>query len=153
LSNILYKFALFVQNEPNFENSKNHRKLLFHKGLRQYARLRITKNKPKTNPNEPKANPIFRSSGAPEPKTNPNKPKANPIYSEPVEAIHRGEVLYEAGVAKPGQTQFRKEKNARREEFVNCLTGKEPRGGSGLGGLFGLGRFLKRLRFGNLAVT
>jgi hypothetical protein len=32
-----------------------------------------------TNPNEPKTNPIFRSSGAPEAKTNPNEPKTNPI--------------------------------------------------------------------------
>jgi len=38
---------------------------------------------PKTNPNEPKANPVFRPSGAPKAKTNPNKPKTNPISQKP----------------------------------------------------------------------
>jgi hypothetical protein len=38
---------------------------------------------PKTNPNEPKTNPIFRSSGPPKAKTNPNEPKTNPISQKP----------------------------------------------------------------------
>jgi hypothetical protein len=79
MSRTLYKFALFVQNEPNFQNSQNQRNSSFQKGLQQSARLRITKNKPKTNPNEPKANPISGPQGAPKAKTNPNKPKTNPI--------------------------------------------------------------------------
>ena len=49
---------------------------------------RITKimalpHDPKTNPNEPKANPIFRPSGAPKAKTNPNEPKTKPIPQKP----------------------------------------------------------------------
>jgi hypothetical protein len=64
----------FVQNEPNFQNTQNHHKPSHYKGLRQYTPLCVTENKPKTNPNEPKANPIFRSSGGPKAKTNPNKP-------------------------------------------------------------------------------
>jgi hypothetical protein len=71
-----------VQNEPNLPNSKNQRNHLFTNNLRKYLPFRPPQNKPKTNPNEPKANPIFRPSGPPEAKTNPNKPKTKPIELE-----------------------------------------------------------------------
>ena len=54
LSRILYKFALFVQNKPNFENRPNSLKRSFHNGLRKHKALAHSKNEPKTNPNEPK---------------------------------------------------------------------------------------------------
>jgi hypothetical protein len=64
-----------VQNEPNFEKPKNQPNLFSHKQLWQNARLETTQKRTQTNPNEPKANPIFRPSAAPKAKTNPNKPK------------------------------------------------------------------------------
>jgi hypothetical protein len=83
VSRTLDKFAPFMQNEPKFQNSQNRHTYFYHKGLRQYARLRITKNKPKTNPNEPKANPIFGPSGAPKAKTNPIKAKQSQFRKNP----------------------------------------------------------------------
>jgi hypothetical protein len=64
-----------VQNEPNFPNTKNQRNPLFTNKLRKYLPFRPPEKRTQTNPNEPKANPIFRSSGAPKAKTNPNEPK------------------------------------------------------------------------------
>jgi hypothetical protein len=73
-SNILYKSPPFCTNEPNLGKAQNQPNLFYAKDLRQSGRLRVTKSKPKTNPNEPKANPIFGPPAAPKAKTNPNEP-------------------------------------------------------------------------------
>jgi hypothetical protein len=57
------------------------------------------KTNPKRTQNEPKANPIFRSSGAPKAKTNPNKPKQS--QSDP----HFSPVRGTQSQNEPKQTQ------------------------------------------------
>jgi len=53
LSRILYKFALFVQNEPKLEKRPNSLKRSFHNRLRKNKALAHPKNEPKTNPSKP----------------------------------------------------------------------------------------------------
>jgi hypothetical protein len=80
-----------VQNEPNLQKRQNQRNSFSHKELWQTARLPITKSKPKTNPNEPKANPIFGPSGPPKAKANPNKPNFSMAdKNEPNFHCHKG---------------------------------------------------------------
>ena len=42
---------LFMQNEPNFRNAKNERKLICHKGLWEYNHLRTPPKQPQNKPN------------------------------------------------------------------------------------------------------
>jgi len=69
----LYKRTQFPKH-PKSPQTLSSQRITQNMALRQH---------PKTNPNEPKANPIFRSSGPPKAKTNPNEPKTNPISQNP----------------------------------------------------------------------
>jgi len=71
VSNILDKSPPFLYKRTQFRKQT--------KSTQAQSQQRITETEalrhdPKTNPNEPKTNPIFRSSGAPKAKTNPIEP-------------------------------------------------------------------------------
>jgi len=70
----------FVQTNPIPKTPKITATLFPTKAYNKTTPFGKTQKRTQTNPNEPKTNPIFRSSGALKAKTNPNEPKANPIF-------------------------------------------------------------------------
>ncbi|MHC4157324.1 MAG: hypothetical protein ACYST6_20765 [Planctomycetota bacterium] len=104
--------------------------------------------KPKRTQTNPKQTQFFARQGLSKPK----RTQTNPKQTQPVVSLSNlsivslsnlfitakpachGEVLYEAGVAKPEQTQFRKEKNA-------AAFDDQPLAGQVLAGFLALGAF------------
>jgi hypothetical protein len=89
-----------MQNEPNLVRLRRIQNPLFDKGLRQNKALR---QDPKTNPNEPKRTqnePNFSLVRGPQSQNEPKQTQF--VAAKP--ACH-GQVPYEAGLAKPDQTQ------------------------------------------------
>jgi hypothetical protein len=91
VSRILYKSPLSCTNKPNFEKRQNEYNLSSHKGLRQYAQLRITKSKPKTNPNEPNQTQF------------PKNPKINATFV--FKKGYSNEIAFAQNQNEPKQTQ------------------------------------------------
>jgi hypothetical protein len=79
---ITYEFISFLcKTNPISKNTQNHRNSSYQKGLQQYSRLRITKNKAKTNPNEPKrtqSNPNFSPKNGPQSQNEPKRTQSCP---------------------------------------------------------------------------
>jgi hypothetical protein len=72
-----------VQNEPNLVRLRRIQNPLFHKDLRQSGRLRITKSKPKANPNKPKqsqSDPDFSPVRGSQSQNKPKQTQTNPIF-------------------------------------------------------------------------
>jgi hypothetical protein len=93
LSSLLYKFAPFMQNEPNLLNAQMNVTSILTNHYGNNPLCRRHQNEPKRTQNEPN----FSPASGPQSQNEPNLSRRTP----PCHA----QVPYQAGLAKPDQTQ------------------------------------------------